>query len=219
MCASDNNGYLHSLKLWAYRQENCRRPFDLFFTKLWKCKLFRKELQIFSAYKVLPSFLQSGVYLGLQVSTWHLAFANMRRWTHVPTNNFVTTKISWLHRWPNFITHGAPLCLHERAPLSVLVFSPVFCDVSVVVVVFFPPSFYRSVRSDRLFFRATVRKYRALSSKSWKIDLVHFLYIDSFYVDKKADVNFFPQKPSICEENLNVGFRGRSLTMALNFLT
>ena len=58
----------------------------------------------------------------------------------------------------------------ETAPLSVLVFSPVFCDVSVVVVVvvvaFFPHSFYRSVCSDRLFFRATVRKYRALSSKS-----------------------------------------------------
>ena len=57
----------------------------------------------------------------------------------------------------------------ETAPLSVLVFSPVFYDVSVVVVVvvvFFPHSFYRSVCSDRLFFKATVRKYRALSSKS-----------------------------------------------------
>ena len=111
----------------------------------------------------------------------------------------------------------------ERAPLSVLVFSPVFCDASVVVVVFFfPHSFYRSVWSDRLFFRATVRKYRALSSKSWKIDLVHFLYIDSFYVDKKADVNFFRQKPSICEENLRSeshnGFKFFNLKFAnINF--
>ena len=46
-----------------------------------------------------------------------------------------------------------------------------------------------------------------------------FFSIDSFYVDKKADVNFFRQKPSICEENLSVGFRGRSLKMALNILT
>ena len=124
MCVSDNNGYLHSLKVWAYRQDKLPETVWPFFTKLWKCKLFRKELQIFSAYKVLPSFmvytfqattfLQSGVYLGLQVSKWHLAFANMKRWTHVPTNNFVTTKISWLQRWPNFITHGAPLCLRER---------------------------------------------------------------------------------------------------------
>ena len=158
-----------------------------FFTKLWKCKLFRKELQIFSAYKVLPSFmvytfqattfLQSGVYLGLQVSKWHLAFANMKRWTHVPTNNFVTTKISWLHRWPNFITHGAPLCLRERQlryQCSCLVLYFVTCLLLLLLLFFFSHSFYRSACSDRLFFRATVRKYRALSGKSWKIDLVHF---------------------------------------------
>ena len=39
------------------------------------------------------------------------------------TDDFVRTKISWMHRKPNFINHGAPL--RARAPLTVKKFASV----------------------------------------------------------------------------------------------
>ena len=38
----------------------------------------------------------------------------MKVWTQVGTDNFVRTKISWMHRWPDFLTHGAPLRAQTR---------------------------------------------------------------------------------------------------------
>ena len=35
------------------------------------------------------------------------------RWTYVDTDDFLRTRISWMHRQPHFLTHGAPLCARE----------------------------------------------------------------------------------------------------------
>ena len=45
----------------------------------------------------------------------------MKGWTYVHMDNFVRTKISWMHRKPDFLTHGAQLhalCVHESSAIT-----------------------------------------------------------------------------------------------------
>ena len=45
----------------------------------------------------------------LEMKNFTLAY--MKGWTYgrTRTDDFLKTKMSWMHRQPNFLTHGAPL--------------------------------------------------------------------------------------------------------------
>ena len=38
----------------------------------------------------------------------------LKGWIYVWMNDFVRTEISWMHRWPDFLTHGSPLRAQTR---------------------------------------------------------------------------------------------------------
>ena len=44
----------------------------------------------------------------------------LHKWVDVRTDDFLRIKISWMHRLPNFLTHGAPLRYEERFFLLLL---------------------------------------------------------------------------------------------------
>ena len=56
----------------------------------------------------LPAWLCLDAFLGrLEVLVWPYHPDVLR------TDGFPRTKTSWMHKLPNFVTHGAPLCARE----------------------------------------------------------------------------------------------------------
>ena len=72
--------------------------------------------------QLITTWMSNTKFYKDSIKVCHFASANMKGWTYVPTyhtDDFLKNKISWKHRLPYFLAHGAPLRARESSAIRV----------------------------------------------------------------------------------------------------
>ena len=89
-----------------------------------------QQILFFDSCQLITTWISNTKFYTGHIKVCHFASANMKGWMYVQMYSLLLllrTKISWKHRLPYFLTHGAPLrTLHvlESSTIKYLPFSP-----------------------------------------------------------------------------------------------